>query len=86
MATNYNTNITHIIPNEPGLPNATDIDTFYALPARAIIQPDANDPLQRRVPFNIFRYHLQQHFLNNPMAINIITDSDETETDDDVSK
>ena len=68
MATNYNANgtIKHIIPNEPGLPRATGIDTFYVLPAQAIIEPDPNDPVQQRVPFNIFQYHRQQWILNNP--------------------
>ena len=87
MATNYSSGtVTHIIPNEPGLPRAQGIDTFYVLPAQAIIEPDANDPVQWHVPFKIFQYHRQQWILNNPEAINVITDSDETDTDDDVSK
>ena len=87
MATNSaNGTITHIIPNEPGLPRAQGIDTFYVLPAQAIIEPDANHPVQRRVPFNNFQYHRQQWILNNPDAINVIKHSDATDTDDDVSK
>ena len=87
MATNYNANgtITHIIPNEPGLPTAHGIDVFLAQPAHAVIEPDANDPAQRRVPFNIFNYQRQMWILNHPDAISVITDSDETDTDDDVS-
>ena len=76
----------NIIPNEAGLRSATGVDTFYVLPAQAIIEPHPNDPVQRRVPFNIFHYHRQQWILNHPDAINVITDSDETDTDDDVSK
>ena len=88
MATNYNADgtITHIIPNEPGLPRAQGIDVFIARPSHAIIEPDANDPAQRRVPFNIFEYQRQLWILNHPDAISVITDSDETDTDDDVSK
>ena len=87
MATIYsNGTITHVIPNEPGLPTAHGIDVFLARPPHAIIEPDANDPAQRRVPFNIFNYQRSIWILNHPDAVNVITDSDETDTDDDVSK
>ena len=87
MATNYgNGRITHIIPNEPGLPRAQGIDVFVAQPAHAIIEPDTDDPAQRRVPFNIFNYQRSIWILTHPDAINVITDSDETDTDDDESK
>ena len=87
MATNYaNGTITHIIPNEPGLPRAQGIDTFYARPANNIIEPYPNDPVQRRMPFDIFQYQRQLWILNNPEAVSVITDSHETDTDDDVSK
>ena len=77
---------THIIPNEHGLPSATGIDTFYILPPHAIIEPDANDPVQRQEPFNIFQYYHHQLLFNNPLPVSVVTDSDEMETDDDVSK
>jgi hypothetical protein len=83
MATNGR--ITHIIPNEPGLPRAQGIDVFVAQPAHAVIEPDTDDPAQRRVPFNIFQYQRQIWILSHPDAISVITDSDETDTDDDVS-
>ena len=75
--------IPHIIPNAHGLPTAVIGDNYYAVPRRAIVMPDPDNPVQRRPITNFWRFATQPVSITN--SISVVTNSDETDTNADVS-